>query len=445
MSNKVFTDNELKKLKLNKYVKNVTNKGITYSNEFKVIVISELDKGTLAKDIFLNNGFDIDILGISRINAACSRWKTAYNQKGTLGLEDTRTNNSGRSRNKELTTEEQLENANLKIELLQMENDLLKKVEKIERQVKSTKIIVSEKFEIIQEIYLKYKALKSNVTISYLCKLAEVSRTGYYSYFSANSVSTRESKETNDLEKYNLILKAYKFKKRKKGARQIKMTLEKNFNVIMNLKSIRRIMKKYGLFCPIRKANPYRRMMKATQEHTVLKDELQRKFKQSIPGKVLLTDITYLFYNNGKKAYLSTIKDGSTNEILAYELSKSLEISIVLNTLEKLKKNRNIKLTSESFIHSDQGAHYTSPKFQNAVKKLNIGQSMSRRGNCWDNAPQESFFGHMKDETNIKDCNSYEELEKEIKDYMNYYNKNRGQWNLKKRTPVEFRNHLLAS
>lgn len=447
MSNKIFTDNEIKKLKLNKYVKNVTNKGITYSNEFKVIVISELDKGIHAKDIFLNNGFNIDILGMSRINSACSRWKISYNKKGTLGLEDTRTNNSGRSRNKELTTEEQLENANLKIELLQMENDLLKKVEKLERQVKlkRTKIIASEKYKIIQDIYSKYKALKSNVTISYLCKVAEVSRTGYYSYFSATSIYNRKIKETNDFEKYKLILKAYKFKNRKKGARQIKMTLEKSFNVIMNLKSIRRIMKKYGLFCPIRKANPYRRMMKATQEHTVLNNDLQRKFKQNIPGKVLLTDITYLFYNNGKKAYLSTIKDGSTNEILAYELSKNLEISIVLNTLKKLKKNRNIKLTSESFIHSDQGVHYTSPKFQNAVKKLNIGQSMSRRGNCWDNAPQESFFGHMKDETNIKDCKNYEELEKEIKDYINYYNKTRGQWNLKKMTPVEFRNHLLAS
>lgn len=66
-------------------------------------------------------------------------------------------------------------------------------------------------------------------------------------------------------------------------------------------------MKKYDIFCTIRKANPYRRMMKATQEHTVLPNILERNFKQEIPGKVLLTDITYMFYDNGKKAYLSTI------------------------------------------------------------------------------------------------------------------------------------------
>ncbi len=81
------------------------------------------------------------------------------------------------------------------------------------------------------------------------------------------------------------ILKAYNFKNRKKGARQIKMTLEGQFGIIYNLKRIRRIMKKYNIICPIRKANPYRRMMKATKEHTVLPNLLNREFKQGIPGK----------------------------------------------------------------------------------------------------------------------------------------------------------------
>ena len=112
-------------------------------------------------------------------------------------------------------------------------------------------------------------------------------------------------------------MKAYHFKKRKKGARQIKMTLAGQFKIVFNLKRIRRIMKKYEIVCPIRKANPYRRMLKATQEHRVLPNLLKRQFKQDVPGKVLLTDITYLFYGRGQKAYLSTIKDGSTNEILA--------------------------------------------------------------------------------------------------------------------------------
>ena len=99
------------------------------------------------------------------------------------------------------------------------------------------------------------------------------------------------------------------------------MTLENQYQITYNLKRIRRIMKKYEIVCPIRKANPYRRMAKATKEHRTCPNELQRKFKQGVAGKVLLTDITYLTYRGGKRAYLSTIKDAETNEILAYEVS----------------------------------------------------------------------------------------------------------------------------
>ncbi|EFZ1984570.1 IS3 family transposase, partial [Shigella flexneri] len=176
-----------------------------------------------------------------------------------------------------------------------------------------------------------------------------------------------------------------------------------------------RIMNKYGIVCPIRKANPYRRMMKATKEHRVVPNLLNRQFKQEVPGKVLLTDITYLHYGKGMRAYLSAIKDGSTGEILAYHLSDRMTLDLATDTLKKLKKNKNFKKAKDALIHSDQGVHYTSPIFQKAVKKLGLRPSMSRRGNCWDNAPQESFFGHLKDESSIKACTSLDELRKEIK------------------------------
>ena len=91
----------------------------------------------------------------------------------------------------------------------------------------------------------------------------------------------------------------------------------------------------------------------------------------------------------------------------------------------------------------DQGSHYTSPTFQKLLKSKKLGQSMSRRGNCWDNAPQESFFGHMKDELNLDKCSTFNDVKKEIKDYIDYYNNDRYQWNLRKMTPVLYRNHLL--
>lgn len=279
---------------------------------------------------------------------------------------------------------------------------------------------------------------------SYLCALVGVSRSGYYNYFSSKSECLRSKRNDKDLEIKNVILAAFNFKNRKKGARQIKMTLEGQYGIVYNLKRIRRIMKKYNIVCPHRKANPYRRMVKATREHKVLPNLLNRNFKQNIPGKVLLTDITYLFYKNrSKKAYLSTIKDASTNEILAYNVSESLTLDIVIDTITNLKKSERVKIHNEAFIHSDQGAHYTSPKFQKLVKDCGLGQSMSRRGNCWDNAPQESFFGHFKDEVNVKPCQTLEELRNEIDQYMTYYNEYRYQWNLKKMTPVQYRNHLL--
>jgi len=279
--------------------------------------------------------------------------------------------------------------------------------------------------------------------VSYLCRLVGVSRSGYYRYFSDEAVAKRQTDHQADETVKDIILKAIHFRRRPtKGARQIKMTLERQYQITYNLKRIRRIMKKFEIVCPIRKANPYRRMAKATKEHRTLPNLLNRQFKQGVAGKVLLTDITYLSYGKGKRAYLSTIKDAETNEILAYETSDKITLDIALNTVKKLKKNGK-KLAEGAFIHSDQGVHYTSPHFQKLVKKIGLGQSMSRRGNCWDNAPQESFFGHFKDEIDMKSCEALEDVKREIKSYMTYYNYYRGQWNLKRMTPVEYRHHLL--
>lgn len=278
--------------------------------------------------------------------------------------------------------------------------------------------------------------------VRYLCELVGVSRSGYYRYFSEEAQLNRQARDKADEEVKAIILKAFNFRRRKKGARQIKMTLEHQYHIIYNLKRIRRIMKKFQIICPIRKANPYRRIAKATKEHRTLPNLLNREFKQGIARKVLLTDITYLSYGKGKRAYLSTIKDAETNEILAYETSDRITLDIALNTVKKLK-NSKIKLAEDAFIHSDQGVHYTNPHFQKKVKVMGLGQSMSRRGNCWDNAPQESFFGHFKDETDFKSCETLEEVKREIKSYMIYYNHYRGQWNLKKMTPAQYSHHLL--
>ena len=361
---------------------------------------------------------------------------------GIIGLEDTRKTASGRPRSTELTKEEIIERQDAKIKLLEAQVDLLKKLDAIERQVVQRNSIVksSDAFKTIKEVIEKYSF--KNV-IGYLCELSGVSRSGYYNYIASRDI--RMEREQRDLEDRDLILKVFNRRGYKKGSRSIKMTLENEFNIVYSLKRIRRIMHKYDIVCPYRKANPYKRIAKATKEHRVVKNILNREFKQATPGKVLLTDITYLPYGNSKMAYLSTIKDSSTNEILSYKVSDRITLDIALDTIKNMVKTKRVTLTEDAFIHSDQGSHYTSPIFQQLLINNKLGQSMSRKGNCWDNAPQESFFGHMKDEIDLKSCTTFESVKKMIDSYIMYYNNYRYQWNLKKMTPVQYRNHLLAS
>lgn len=279
--------------------------------------------------------------------------------------------------------------------------------------------------------------------MSLLCKLAGVSRSGYYVWL--ESASTRQRKDEQDEMDVKHIKFIFQQKKEKVGALQIKMILENDYFLVMNHKKIRRLMRKYRLITSVRKANPYKKMIKATQEHRTCPNHLNREFNQEEPGKVMLTDITYLYYSNGQKAYLSCVKDSSTNEILAHYLSTSLDMDLVYKTLERLKEAMENQFRPDAIIHSDQGVHYTNPVFQDKIKKLGITQSMSRKGNCWDNAPMESFFGHFKDEVDYKDCNNLGELKQIVDSYIDEYNNHRYQWGLKKMTPAQYRGHLLAA
>ena len=223
------------------------------------------------------------------------------------------------------------------------------------------------------------------------------------------------------------------------------MILENDYGKIMNHKKIRRIKNEYGLKTKIRRKNPYKAMAKKTQEHSTCPNILDRKFDVLTPYEVYSTDITYLFYGKGKKAYLSAVKDLATKEIVGHYLSRNIDMELVFNTLAK-----TIEITPASsfeflMMHSDQGFHYTNPSFRQKLKDLKITQSMSRKGNCLDNAPIESFFGHFKDELDYSNCDTFEELEKKVNAYIYDYNNNRYQWNLKKMTPVQYRDHLLVA
>ena len=127
---------------------------------------------------------------------------------------------------------------------------------------------------------------------------------------------------------------------------------------------------------------------------------------------------------------------------MAYKLSSSLEVDFVLETVEMLFENHEADLCTDIILHSDQGCHYTSISFRELLKNKGLRQSMSRRGNCWDNAPQGSFFGHMKDEIHLNKCGTFMALSAEIDEYMDYYNNDRYQWELAKLSPNQYAVYL---
>lgn len=213
--------------------------------------------------------------------------------------------------------------------------------------------------------------------------------------------------------------------------------------ITMNHKKIIRIMDKYNLITKTRRKNPYKMIMKKSLEHRTCDNKLNREFKQDTPLKVFCTDITYLWFNN-RFAYLSVVKDVASREVVAWNLSTHLEMDLVMDTITMMEDNPAIATLENIMLHSDQGFHYTNPLYIEKLEKLNIIQSMSRKGNCIDNAPIESFFGHLKDEVDYRACKTFSELYSTINDHMEYYNNERHQWDLKKMTPVDYRNHLLS-
>ena len=295
------------------------------------------------------------------------------------------------------------------------------------------------KFAIIRDTLLRDGNL---LRVDKLCEIAGVSRSGYYNWCA--TASARQERHDADAGDFEKILEAYRYRGYAKGVRGIHMRLL-HTGILMNVKKIRRLMSKFGLRCPIRKANPYSRMAKAMQTSHVAPNVVNREFTTHGVRKVLLTDITYLFYKGGK-CYLSTILDAFTHEVLAYCLSENLKVDFVLDSVDRLVKEHGSTLDNETIVHSDQGSHYTSRAFIQRLKDQEFIQSMSRRGNCWDNAPQESFFGHMKDEITdvITSCKRYDDVKAVVDDWIDYYNTDRGQWCLLKLTPKEFYEYQLS-
>jgi len=447
MIKKIYSKVEQELLISNKYVKKVSDKTITYTPEFKVYAVKRnLEDHIPPKLIFLESGFDLTIIGQNKPKECLKRWRKTYKSHGKYGLlsEARGVGATGRPSTKELTQDQKYKKMELKLRRLELENELLKKLEPLERGVMEK---IYEKYELIYDLMLKCKKnishhLKSLFTVKYLCTFISVSRSGYYKWL--KNKGSRAKKAAIELEEFKLIKAIFDKKKQKIGWRCIRMDLEA-MGIIMNHKKIRRIMNKYGIRTKVRKANPYRNIFKATQEHKTKPNILNREFNQNVPFKVFGTDITYLISNTGKKSYLSVLLDYASGEVLHHYISKKLDLNLSVTLVDEALKILEKRDLTDVIIHSDQGVHYTNPQYINLLESNELVQSMSRKGNCLDNAPVESFFGHLKDEIDYKDYDNYDVLKELVDKHIYEYNHNRKRWTKNKMAPVSYRNHLLAA
>ena len=206
-------------------------------------------------------------------------------------------------------------------------------------------------------------------------------------------------------------------------------------------------MREYGLLSKRRSVNPYKNIPKESSEIEVAENILNRKYAYNTlwPYRVFGTDITFLRIAENKWAYLSAVKDFCTGEIVAHKTSLNPNTELVLATLDVFATNVPLEARLGGLMHSDRGSTYTGKAHCNRTRELGLNVSMSRKGNCIDNAPTESFFGHMKDELPNTRNMTYEELRKTVDEYIIDHNTVRKQWHREKMSPVDYRRHLLCA
>lgn len=219
------------------------------------------------------------------------------------------------------------------------------------------------------------------------------------------------------------------------------MLIERSEGIIFNHKKIARLKKKYGLITKIRVKNTNRKFRTEAQEHGTCPNFLEQNFETEKPDQIYSTDITEIKYSN-KKAYIAAVKDLCTKEIVASTVSNRIDVTLTDKTIKKAISKLTEQQRKQLIVHSDQGMHFTHFSYRSYLSEQGVLQSMSRKGNCLDNAPIESFFGHIKDHLELDHCKSLEDVKKEVTKVIRFYNYERPQLNLKKMPPIEYRRHL---
>lgn len=244
-----------------------------------------------------------------------------------------------------------------------------------------------------------------------MCRLFGVSRSGYYDY------CKRIGRPEPDTELAEVLRRQQERCRQTYGYRRMWLWLEKQ-GVHHNPKTVLRVMKKYGLLAEIRRARKWVQMKEQTHKYENL---LNREFQADHPNRKWVTDISYIHTGQGV-LYLSMIRDLYDNSIVAYKTATQQTVSLVLDTIRLAKRKEKVA-AGRLQLHSDQGSQYTSQAYFDLTKEYGITPSMSRRGNCYDNAMAENFFSILKTECIYRQkIKSFQQARKLIDEFIHFYN-----------------------
>ena len=265
-----------------------------------------------------------------------------------------------------------------------------------------------------------------------MCDFFGVSRAAYYAW------RKRTTRPDRDLPRMKLVEEAFVASRRTYGYRRIAIWIRQRRDVAINHKAVLRLMNKLGIRSEARKRNPHR-IPKENRRIHHYPHLLQRNFRAERPNQKWCTDITYVLTDTGW-AYLSVIKDLFDGYIVAHQLSSRNDVALVTTTLKQAQQK---EMVTGTLLHSDQGHQYCSHSYYVLTKDYKLIPSMSRTANCWDNAPIENFFGHLKEEALRQyPTSSFEDTKQIIDEYIYFYNYERIQLKTKQ-TPYQLRSLFI--
>ena len=256
---------------------------------------------------------------------------------------------------------------------------------------------------------------REEYSVSVMCKFFSVSRSGYYAFLQ------RLGKPDRDAGLAEAIRREQQKCRNTYGYRRIQLALAAK-GIYRNPKTVLRVMKKYDLLSEIRRRRKWVNMGQQVHRYENL---LNRQFQSNRPNHKWVTDISYIHTKQGV-LFLSIIRDLYDNSIVAYKTGSEQTINLVLDTIRLAVRKEKKTVAAELQLHSDQGFQYTSQAYFKLTQKYGITPSMSRRGNCYDNAMAENFFSILKTEC-IYRCKpaTFKEANEMIDRYIHFYNHER--------------------